>query len=94
MTNNRSRLPGFPPGTVCSRERISPFAHWVFLRSRPMRSQRPVGNEKTCIYNRLPVPGYSSLKREGASGMLPSSRSEKASPPGAQGDTRNGDPHV
>jgi hypothetical protein len=26
MHHERSRLPGFPPGTLCSRERVTPLA--------------------------------------------------------------------
>ncbi len=68
-----SFVPAFPRsrGNVPGREGRKSFISWMFLRSRPHRSRcRPDTLEATDI-KRSRVPGPSSYKERGASGMLP-----------------------
>ena len=65
--------PSFPPsrGNVPGRERRRPFISQQFLRSRQRRSRSPPDTLEATEIKRSRVPGPSSYKERGASGMLP-----------------------
>ena len=67
----RSHLPTFPPGTLCSREGANPRATKALSVPGQIVPDRCPGRCKPSVYAGFPVPGHSSLKREVCIGNAP-----------------------